>query len=225
METINTKIDRIAKKFFGGNNSAFAKAVGTSEANIRNYRHTTLPRLDFIISVKEKLGISFESLLDTNEAATVLQVNEATSNEYTKQAIIPVYDLEQSGGLKKLLGSTKKVRSQIGYISFPNAPKCDGAIVASGEGMYPLIKSGDFLVYKKIETNIEHLFYGKMYLLSFTIDGEEYVTFKYIQKATAGPDHVLLVSYNQNFQSKEIPFATIHALALVKATVAGISMI
>lgn len=226
MRNINNKIDQIAEQFFAGNNSAFAKAMQTSEANIRNYRNNTIPRLDFIISVKEKLGISFETLLESDNSNTLLQVNEPTStNEYTTQEIIPVYDIEQSGGLKKLLISNKKSRHKIGYLSFPNAPKCDGAVVAKGESMYPLIKSGDFLAYKKIETNNHQIFYGELYLMSLTIDNEEYVTFKYIQKSETNPDNVVLVSYNQNFQTKEIPFASITALAIVKATVTNASML
>ncbi|WP_291117705.1 S24 family peptidase [Flavobacterium sp. UBA6135] len=184
-----------------------------------------MTRLDFIITVKEKLGISFETLLESTTGNELMQVNEsAPTNEYAKQEIIPVFDIEKSGGLKKLLTSTKKSRHKIGYLSFPNAPTCDGAVIATGEGMYPLIKSGDFLAYKKVEANSNQIFYGEMYLISLTIDNEEYVTFKYLQKSNTNPDNVLLVSYNQNFQTKEIPFASITALALIKATVTSASM-
>lgn len=226
MGNINSKIDRIAEHFFGGNNSAFAKAMQTSEANIRNYRNNTIPRLDFIINVKEKLGISFEFLLSENESIQLSQVNESTSiNEYAKQSIIPVYDLELAGGLKKLLTTNKVKSKQIGYISMPNAPKCDGAIVAKGEGMLPLIKSGDYLLYKKVEPNINNIFFGEMYLLSIDLDGEEYITFKYIQKSDKKDNCILLVSFNQSFQSKDIPFTKISALAIIKATVNKTTML
>lgn len=220
MKNINSKINSIAEKFFGGNNSAFAKAMNTNEANIRNYRNNTIPKLEFIINIKEKLGISFESLLSENETNQVHQVNESPSiNEYAKQAIIPVYEVEQTGGLRKLLATNKRKSNQIGYISLPNAPKCDGAIIANGEGMHPLIKNGDYLLYKKIDTNINQIFFGEMYLLSIDLEGEEYITFKYLQKSESNPNNILLVSFNQTFQTKEIPFDKITALAQIKATI------
>lgn len=226
MGNINTKIDVIAEHYFGGNNSAFAKAMSTSEANIRNYRNNTVPKLDFIINLKEKLGISFESLLGGQELNTLPQVNESpSSDDYIRQVNIPVYDLEQAGGLKKLLASHKKKLSLLGYISLPNAPKCDGAILASGDGMYPLVKSGDYLLYKKIEPILDQVFFGEMYLISLEMDGEEYTTFKYIQKSETKPDTVLLASFNPSFQTKEVSFSSITAIALIKATINKTSML
>jgi transcriptional regulator with XRE-family HTH domain len=63
MGIINKKIDDIAIKAYKGNNSAFAKVMGTSEANIRNYRKGTMPKLDFVVKLYEKFEISFEFLL------------------------------------------------------------------------------------------------------------------------------------------------------------------
>lgn len=63
MGNINEKINDIAIKEYKGNNSSFAKAMGTSEANIRNYRKDTIPKLDFIVKIHEEFGISFEYLL------------------------------------------------------------------------------------------------------------------------------------------------------------------
>lgn len=63
MGTINEKINDIAIKEYKGNNSAFAKVMGTSEANIRNYRKETMPKLDFVVRLHDTLDISFEYLL------------------------------------------------------------------------------------------------------------------------------------------------------------------
>ncbi|QLC65754.1 hypothetical protein LPB248_05435 [Flavobacterium sp. LPB0248] len=66
MSTINEKINDIAVKEFKGNNSSFAKAMNTSEANIRNYRKETMPKLDFIVKLHDLFEISFEYLLSEN---------------------------------------------------------------------------------------------------------------------------------------------------------------
>ncbi|MNT45549.1 hypothetical protein D3C72_1821420 [compost metagenome] len=63
MNTINKNINDIALKEYRGNNSAFAKIMGTSEANIRNYRKGTMPKLDFVVKLHEVFEISFDSLL------------------------------------------------------------------------------------------------------------------------------------------------------------------
>ena len=83
--------------------------------------------------------------------------------------------------------------------------------------MYPLLKSGDIVLYKEVHDNA-NILYGEMYLLSFTIDGDDYVTIKYLQKAD-DEGFVRLVSYNPHHSPKDIPVDSIRALALVKASV------
>lgn len=63
MSLINEKINDIAIRKYRGNNSSFAKAMGTSEANIRNYRKDTMPKLDFVVKLHDLFEISFEYLL------------------------------------------------------------------------------------------------------------------------------------------------------------------
>ena len=63
MDTINQRISKIAFEFFDDNNSKFAVEIGTSEANIRNYRSKTEPKIAIINRIAEKLAISFEWLL------------------------------------------------------------------------------------------------------------------------------------------------------------------
>ena len=36
------------------------------------------------------------------------------------------------------------------YISIPRLPKCDGAVYVTGDSMYPLLKSGDIVLYKEV---------------------------------------------------------------------------
>ena len=62
-----------------------------------------------------------------------------------------------------------------------------------------------------------------MYLLSIDIDGEEYVTVKYIQKSDR-KGYVKLVSQNPHHADKEVEIARIRALALVKASIRMNSM-
>ena len=130
---------------------------------------------------------------------------------------IPLYDLEAVAGLRELFSSGKPQRV-LDTIKIPNLPKCDGAISVTGDSMYPLLKSGDIILYK--ETEFDNIFFGEMYLLSVKLnDWEEYITVKYVQKSEQGDDFVKLVSQNSHHQPKDIHVSKISALALIKASI------
>ena len=134
---------------------------------------------------------------------------------------VPLYSIEGTAGLVPLF-SNKSELQPINYIHIPNLPKCDGAIYVSGDSMYPLLKSGDIVLYKQLH-NLEDIFWGDMYLLSIDLDGEEYITVKYIQKSDR-EGYVRLVSQNQHHAEKEIALSRIRAIALVKASIRMNSM-
>ncbi len=84
--------------------------------------------------------------------------------------------------------------------------------------MYPLLKSGDIVLYKEIRNISNGILWGEMYLLSFEIDGDWYIAIKYIQRSD-DDRFVRLVSHNFHHSPKDIPLDSIRALALVKASV------
>ncbi len=129
---------------------------------------------------------------------------------------VPLYSIEGSAGLVPLFTEPERA-TPINYIHIPNLPKCDGAIYIVGDSMYPLLKSGDIVLYKQI-SDVSDIFWGDMYLLSIDIDGEEFVTVKYIQRSD-NPKCVKLVSQNTHHAEKEIEVSRIRALALVKASI------
>ena len=93
-----------------------------------------------------------------------------------------------------------------------------GLYMFGGDSMYPLLKSGDIVLYKEINNASGCLLWGEMYLLSFTLDGEDYITIKYVQKSEV-EGFVRLVSHNPHHAPQEIPRDSIRAVALVKASV------
>lgn len=130
---------------------------------------------------------------------------------------IPLYDIEATAGLVPLF-SDSTYNVPLDYISIPNLPKCDGAIYVTGDSMYPLLKSGDIVLYKTINDFKNEIFWGEMYLLSVEMSGEEFVLVKYIQKSE-DLNFVKLVSQNKHHQDKEVEISKIRALALVKASI------
>ena len=129
---------------------------------------------------------------------------------------VPLYSIEGTAGLVPLFEQQKEVEP-INYINIPNLPKCDGAIYVVGDSMYPLLKSGDIILYKQLN-DVRDVFWGDMYLLSIDIDGEEYITVKYVQKSEHD-GYIRLVSQNQHHADKEVAINRIRAIALIKASI------
>ena len=129
---------------------------------------------------------------------------------------VPLYSIEGTAGLVPLFNDQES-NKPINYIHIPNLPKCDGAIYIVGDSMYPLLKSGDIVLYKQLQ-DLNNIFWGDMYLLSIDLDGEEYITVKYIQKSER-EGYVKLVSQNPHHADKDIEMSRIRAIAIVKASI------
>ncbi len=138
-----------------------------------------------------------------------------TDNSLPLQSV-PLYSIEGTAGLVPLFTDQQKMKP-LNYIHIPNLPKCDGAIYIVGDSMYPLLKSGDIVLYKQLH-DLNDIFWGDMYLLSIDLDGEEYVTVKYLQKSER-EGYVKLVSQNPHHADKDVEMSRIRALALVKASI------
>ncbi len=134
---------------------------------------------------------------------------------------VPLYSIEATAGLVPLFEQQGQY-DPINYIHIPNLPKCDGAIYVVGDSMYPLLKSGDIVLYKQLH-DLDDVFWGDMYLLSIDLDGEEYVTIKYVQRSDK-EGYIRLVSQNQHHADKDVEMSRVRAIALVKASIRMNSM-
>ncbi len=161
-------------------------------------------------------GKMIKDITEVNEAQGVYTLKTDRINNGNQ--LIPLYDIEAVAGLVPLFKDVS-AQNPIDHISIPNLPKCDGAIKVTGDSMYPLLKSGDIIMYKQIHDIGNDIFWGEMYLLSVETDDEEYITVKYIQHSDKGEEWVKLVSQNKNHQERHILKSRIKALALVKAII------
>jgi phage repressor protein C with HTH and peptisase S24 domain len=132
--------------------------------------------------------------------------------------LVPLYNIEASAGIVTLFKDASQ-STPVDFIQIPNLPKCDGALYVTGDSMYPLLKSGDIIMYKQIHDIKEGIYWGEMYLISLDQEGDEMVLVKYIQKSTKGEEYIRLVSQNQHHQDKDIKITKIRALALIKASI------
>lgn len=132
------------------------------------------------------------------------------------QQSIKLYDVAAAANLKTIFDN--KDQNILGEISIPDIPRCDGAIYVQGDSMYPILKAGDIIAYKEIY-DFRNVIFGEMYLISFDLEGDDYLTVKYLNRSDRGDDYVKLVSYNTHHDPKDIPLSTINALALVKFSI------
>lgn len=148
--------------------------------------------------------------------ANVQKIHDPPYNELINEnVIVPLYDIEAAANLAKIM--TKENENIIGYISIPNMPAVDGAIEVRGDSMYPIIKSGDIVVFKWVSSP-EYINFGEMYLVSYIWDNDVHVTVKYVNRSPI-PEHIRLVSYNSHYEPLDVPVSSIQSIALVKVSI------
>lgn len=128
---------------------------------------------------------------------------------------VKLYDVSAAANLRTMLMNRNQY--VVGKIVIPNMSSCDGAVYVSGDSMYPLLKSGDIIGFKEIN-DFQHLIYGEMYLISFCLDGNDYLMVKYVNQSEH-PGCILLVSYNPHHQPMDLPIENIQAMGIVKFSI------
>lgn len=210
--------------------SAFEKSIGMSNASfgksLKNKGAIGSDKLENILKIYPDINAEWlltgrgEMLKDTESNSSAIYKLKTDYNVDNQS--IPLYEIDATAGLITLFDS-QITQNPVGEISIPNAPKCDGALYVRGDSMYPILKSGDIVAYKTIY-DPNNIFWGEMYLIDIDVEGEQYLTIKYIQRSDKGDEYVYLVSHNGNHQPVHILKSNIRALALVKASIRYNSM-
>ena len=156
-------------------------------------------------------------MLKSAEPEQNMRVFKQRTDRLVEHQEIPLYDFEATAGIIGKLDNGKHI--PVDTIKIPNMPKADGAVFVTGDSMYPLLKSGDIVIFKRIYDIPNDIFWGEMYIVSMNISDEEYVTVKYVQKSDKGEKYIKLVGLNQHHQPKDIPLNRVRAMALVKASI------
>ena len=156
------------------------------------------------------------SMLNGTEDAATASNNTSTSINYATNGI-PLFNLKTTDGLQPILAQRQKVKPEA-FISIPNMPKCDGAVEVFGDTMYPLLKRGDIVLFKRLNHLTQELFWGELYLMSIENNHDEFITLRYVQQGLQ-PNTITLVSENKHYQDKEISLDKINGMALVKANI------
>lgn len=200
----------------------FAKFIGIPQSTLASWIKRNMFDYELIISKCNEIDANWlltgkgEMLRNSKMNDTPNVFMQKTDNVMSVQQI-PLYSLEATAGIVQLFKDQYPTKD---FISIPNLPKCDGALYVNGDSMYPLLKSGDIVMYKQIQDIANCIFiWGEIYLISFNSDGDDYSTVKYIQKSEKGDAYIKLVSQNSHHQPLDLPVKNLTALALVKASI------
>ena len=88
---------------------------------------------------------------------------------------------------------------------------------STGIDMEDIVSVGTIGLIKEINS-FSHVIYGEMYLVSFVIDGDEYLAVKYVNRSDK-EGCLKLVSYNPHHEPMDVPLAAINAMAIVKFSI------
>lgn len=157
-----------------------------------------------------------EIFCDSEEARGEVEIiHKPKTSEPLDNRSVTLYDIEAAANLKTLLAD--KPQYALGKIQIPSVPVCDGAIYVNGDSMYPILKSGDIVGFKEINS-FNNVIYGEMYIVSFDLDGDQYLTVKYVSKSEK-EGCIRLVSYNPHHDPMDLPLKCIHTMAIVKFSI------
>lgn len=143
-----------------------------------------------------------------------------TDRKLTSQQI-PLFDVAAAAGLVEIFQDSSQEPTD--FLQITDLPPVDGAVHVRGNSMHPLLKSGDIIIYKKVEPAVDRILWGQIYLLSYTIGGDTFTVVKYVKRSQI-EGNIRLVSYNDFYEPVEIPADSINALALVKASITFLTM-
>lgn len=225
-----TIIERAKMGLGISSDSEFAAILNINKSTLSNWKARNTIDYDVLFSKCEKINMNWlltgegKMLKDEIQLATphVEENFKLQTDRVVGLQSVPLYDLDATAGLVSLFNDSIR-QVPINHLQIPDLPPCSGAVYVRGDSMYPLLKSGDIVCYKEVSKDYKNILWGEMYLLSFIMDNESYITIKYIQKPenkeAEKNQFVCLVSHNPYHSPKDIPFSSINALALVKASI------
>lgn len=208
--------------YLGLTNASFEKSLGLSNGYINSMRKGLgYDKLEQLSNMYPELNMGWFLMgegdmvkIGTEPSLQVIH-HPKTPDKIVESQEVTLYDVDAAANLQSLF--VNKDQHILGKIRIPNLPKCDGAVYVRGDSMYPLLKSGDIVIYKELR-DFNNVIFGEMYLVSMDIEGDEYLAVKYVNRSEVD-GCIKLVSYNPHHAPKDVELKYILAMALVKVSI------
>lgn len=217
--TLLERISEIAR-MEGISIGALEKKIGASKGVLsRAIQNNTDIQAKWLTKLVENYPLYSADWLLSGEGTILkgeVQTFELKTDQERAPRRVPVFELAATAGFMALYNDLSPVA--IEHITIPNLPPVDGAIYARGDSMSPLIESGDIIIFKKVDLCPDNVLWGHIYIVSYSIDGDDYTVLKYLRQSPRN-GYIRLESFNSRYDPQDIPASSITALALVKASI------
>ena len=159
--TKKERLEAIIDYYSDGKPSVFAKYIGVAPSTISSWLSRDTLDYDLIFAKCENISSDWlltgkGEMIKSNPNIQILNEPKTKEKKLTEQEVL-LYDVSAAANLKTLFDN--KRQNILGKISIPDMPRCDGAVYVTGDSMYPLLKSGDIIVYKELH-DFQEVIYG-----------------------------------------------------------------
>lgn len=136
---------------------------------------------------------------------------------YNECPPIPVYTLDAITNSSHPVYSGPK--DPEAALQVPHMPNCDAALYIHTDTMYPILRTGDIVCYKRL-SDLNTIFWGEMYVMDIERDEDEnYLTLKYIHQSDLGDNYITLLSHNPIYPPQDILKSSVNRIGLVKVCI------
>lgn len=172
----------------------------------------TYPEIDLIWLITGKGNMLRKGLVCEAESGSGFDLQN--DNEYSP---VPVYTLDAITNSKHpVYNGPKDAESTL---LIPHMPNCDAALYIHTDTMYPILRTGDIVCYKRI-SDINNIYWGEMYVMDILREEDEnYLTLKYIHQSDMGDEYISLRSHNPIYPPQDILKRNIKRMGLVKVCI------
>lgn len=218
--SIGIRINEIIKLYCGGNNSMFARELGTSEGSVRNYISTGSIKSDILAKIVAKYDINpIWLLLGEGEMlrSPSQQPHQEAKTEInpslSPQQGIPLIPIEAWAG--SLNGEDYSImEDECERYIVPSFKDADFLITVRGDSMTPRYYSGDIVACRKVFLSDLWFQWGKVYI----IDTNQGSLLKKVRRGSS-EETITLVSENPEYEPFELRKDQIYNIAIVQGVI------
>lgn len=218
--SIGIRINEIIKLYCDGNNSMFARELGTSEGSVRNYISTGSIKSDILAKIVTKYDINPIWLL-LGEGEMLRSPSQQPHQEAKTEIIpslspqqgIPLIPIEAWAGA--LNGEDYSImEDECERYIVPSFKNADFLITVRGDSMTPKYYSGDIVACRKVFLSDLWFQWGKVYI----IDTNQGSLLKKVRRGSS-EETITLVSENPEYEPFELRKDQIYNIAIVQGVI------
>lgn len=218
MSLISNRIEELVRKISQGNNSDFARLIGTSEANVRNYIAGTQPKFEVLAAMVDALEINCEWLLTGRGEMFDKNCIDQTKISPMDYIMVPMVDISVAAGAGHHNHSHIETED---FLPMPPSMIHTGGtyycVKVSGLSMMPTMQDGGYVVVRALDRSEWATLKDKYVYVISDREGKAYL--KRIKNRLRERGVLVMTSDNPDknmFPNFEIPEEDIHSVLRVE---------